>query len=70
MDVSKIISVSIDKALEYSVKEDFENKFQLNDDNLKDFVHQNKLLMIYSNILLETYHKELKKVLAKQGIDI
>lgn len=60
MDISKIINDSIDK----SVKDVVDGKFK------KPEVKQEEMLMNYSNILLETYHDELCKELAKHGINL
>ncbi len=70
MDFSKIIDDSIEKSVKeiaggkFSTELDFDNK------ELHDAVQQNQLLMDFSIMLLETYHTELQKILAEQGIHI
>lgn len=70
MDIHKIIS----DALIQSAKDISDRKFsslpEIDDKSLAPQAEANYLLMNYSNILLSTYHEELKKSLADQGISI
>ena len=69
MDISKIVSDSIDKSLKQVADGKF-NNIVVDDPNLAKLAGQDAMLMSYSNILLATYHKELKKELSKHGIEI
>lgn len=69
MDISKIINDSIDKSLKQVTDGKFDNIVD-DDPNMSEHAGQNAMLMNYTNILLETYHKELKKELSKHGIEI
>lgn len=69
MDISKIINDSIDKSLKQVTDGKFDNIVD-DDPNMSELAGQNAMLMNYTNILLETYHKELKKELSKHGIEI
>ena len=63
MDINKIITDSLYKSL----KEVASGKF---DNHANGFEGQDAMLINYINILLTTYHKELKKELAKHDIEI
>lgn len=69
MDISKIVSESIDKSIKQVASGKFDNLVADNQD-IAEFAGQNAMLMNYSNMLLITYHKELKKELSKHGIEI
>lgn len=69
MDISKIVSDSIDQSLKQVAGGKF-NNIIVNDPNMSELAGQDAMLMNYTNILLETYHKELKKELSKHGIEI
>lgn len=70
MDIPKIISNSIDKALKDAACGKFSAYPKISSKDVDDLSEQNALLMNYSNILLSTYHEELRKTLAEQGINI
>jgi hypothetical protein len=70
MDISKIISNSIDKAAEGTLDGKFSAYPEIDDKTVANLSDQNTMLMHYSNVLLSTYHEELRKVLAEQGITI
>lgn len=69
MDISKIISDSIDKSIKQVVNGKFDSMITDNQ-HLEESVSQDAMLMNYSNTLLATYHKELKKELSKHSIEI
>lgn len=70
MDISKIISDSIDKVVKDSIDGKFKDHLTIDDVSLDSMSKQDAILMNYSNVLLSTYHEELKKLLAEQGINI
>lgn len=68
MDFEKIIRDSL-----ASVNEDFGDnpRFQfIGNDTHTECVSSHKILMSYSEKLLENYHSELRKLLIEQGIRI
>lgn len=69
MDISKIVSDSIDKSLKQVADKKFDN-IVVDDPTISELASQDAMLMNYTNILLATYHKELKKELSKHGIEI
>ena len=69
MDISKIISDSIDKSIKHVTNGKFDN-IVTDDPNLSESASQDAMFMNYANMLLLTYHKELKKELSKHGIEI
>lgn len=69
MDISKIVNDSIDKCAKQVADGEF-NNIVAEDPNMSALVGQDAMLMNYANILLATYHKELKKELSKHGIEI
>lgn len=69
VDISKIVSDSIDKSIKHVANEKFDN-IVVDDPTMSELAGQDAMLMNYTNILLETYHKELKKELSKHGIEI
>jgi hypothetical protein len=70
MDISKIISDSIDEAVKDTLDGKFSAYPEIDDKAVANLSDQNAMLMNYSNVLLSTYHEELRKVLAEQGITI
>ena len=70
MDFSKIISDSTYKSVTRIANGKFDNELKFDDPKLQETIQQNRFLMNYSAILLETYHEELRKELAAQGIQI
>lgn len=70
MNIDKIINDSVDKSVKNVANGKFKETFNFDNDDLEKSVQQNLLLMEYSITLLKTYHEELKKELAKHGIDI
>ncbi len=69
MDISKIVSDSIDKSVKQVVSGKFDDIITDNQ-YMNELAGQDAMLMNYANILLTTYHKELKKELSKHGIEI
>lgn len=69
MDISKIINDSIDRSLKQVTDGKFDN-IVVDDPNMSKLAGQDAMLMNYANMLLLTYHKELKKELSKHGIEI
>ena len=67
MDFSKIIDTAMKQTVQNMPNLKPNPKL---DEEMQDIVHQNKLLQDYSHNLLRSYHEELKKELAKQGIEI
>lgn len=70
MDISKIISNSIDKAAKDAAVGKFSTYPTIGDETVDSLTAQDALLMNYTNILLTAYHEELRKSLAEQGIKI
>lgn len=70
MDISKIITDSIDKSIEEVAKGTYKNARNIEDEAIAKLATQDKMLMNYTNILLATYHEELKKELSKHGIEL
>ena len=70
MDISKIISNSIEETIKGFGKKD-NPKFPLSDDEaFNNSIEQYEILLTYSQNLLVTYHEALKTALAEQGINI
>ena len=71
MDLSKIIESARTQARQDIVDQNIipTDFLQQYPDTAKK-VRQDAVLMNYFETLLETYHQELKEVLAKQGIEI
>lgn len=70
MDFSKI-AFEASKKVVNDISEGKKSDFPVvEDEKLNELVEQNKLLMDYGCHLLEIYHNELSKELAKQGIKI
>ena len=68
MDIDKVISDSIDKYATSVLEGDYNC---LNDyPQLSQQAKIDTMLMKYSEILIETYHQELKNLLEKQGIHL
>lgn len=70
MDISKIVSDSLEKSLKQVADGKFDNSIVNDDPSMSELARQDDMLMNYTNILLETYHTELKKELSKHGIEI
>lgn len=70
MDISKVITTSLDKSVKDVVNGKIDETLNFDDAQLQKTVQQNKLLMNYSITLLKTYHEELRKELATHGIEI
>jgi hypothetical protein len=70
MDISKIISDSIDEAVKDMLDGEFSAFPKIDDKSVANLSDQNTMPMNYSNVLLSTYHEELRKILAEQGITI
>lgn len=70
MDIARIISTSIDKAVKDVVSDKISTYPIGNDEQIAFLAQSDALLMNYSNILITTYHEELKKALAEQNITI
>lgn len=70
MDFSKI-ALGASKKVANDISEGKKSNFLvIEDEKLNDLAEQHKLLMDYGCYLLEIYHNELSKELAKQGIKI
>ncbi len=69
MDISKIVSDSLEKSTKQVANREFNSLITDNQD-MNELASQNAMLMNYVNILVATYHKELKKELSKHGIEI
>ena len=69
MDLSKIVDEAIYKAC-HNMPDDTPSIGEGLDSLLSDKVKTYQLLINYSNILLEEYHKSLRLELSKQGINI
>lgn len=71
MDLYKITDSALSKFAEDIASKKIDS-FNLSQQYPESFKQSNEYvkLMEYSNILLETYHQELKKELAKSGIEI
>lgn len=67
MDFLKIIEDSTQKTVKNMLNRKSNDKL---DENLQNSIKENQILLDYSNNLLRSYHEELKKELAKQGIQI
>ena len=70
MDFTNIINDSIDKAIDDLINKKITDVPRIGDKVVDSLTKENILLMNYSIKLLSTYHDELKKVLAEQGIII
>lgn len=67
MDFLKIIEDSTQETVKNMLNRKSNDKL---DENLQNSIKENQILLDYSNNLLRSYHEELKKELAKQGIQI
>lgn len=70
MDISKIISDSLDKSIKEVASGKFDDYYGIDDEHLAELSNQDAMLMNYANILLTTYHRELTKELSKHGIEL
>lgn len=70
MDISKIVDKAIDKTVHDITDENFKSAFTIDDEKISKLSKQDRILMHYSEILLETYHEELLEALSKHGINL
>ncbi len=72
MDLQKIIDSSLDQSVQDVVKGKLDDNlvYDTDDESIKGMIKSNSILMNFATVLLENYHEELKKELAKYKIYI